>query len=156
MSCDNLLRPAGVRPLLFRDDLGAVVEWLPPLLAHLALAAADNLARVAGNTFLRPLRVVKPEAVVPISDVKRFSRASISRRMPTASSNLFRDIIYFHIGIWAQLGNTILAWIAMIGPVDSPVDRSNWILSSRDTDQGAPTVAFTVSMVRANPFLPGR
>jgi hypothetical protein len=93
ISCDSLLRPAGVSPLLFRDDLDTVAEWLPLLLAHLAFAAADNLARAAGDTFLLPLRVVKPGAVAPISDAKRLSKISICRRMPTACSSFCRDII---------------------------------------------------------------
>jgi hypothetical protein len=77
MSCDSLVRPAGVSPPFFRDDLGTVTERPPLLLAHLAFAAADNLARVAGDTFLRPLRVVRPDVVAPTSDAKRLSRASI-------------------------------------------------------------------------------
>ena len=55
MSCDNLLLPAGVSP----PFLGlAVVLAAPPVplrLAHRALAAADNFARVLADIARRPL-----------------------------------------------------------------------------------------------------
>jgi hypothetical protein len=74
----------------------------PPLrLAHRALAAADNLARVLADMARRPLRRatareagaegVAEAAEPPMSEAKRCSKASISRRIETACSKDLRD-----------------------------------------------------------------
>ena len=93
MSCESLLRPAGVIPPLFRDEMAAVTEWPPFSFAHRARAAADSLARVATDTPLRLARLVKPDGAVLRSEAKRASRVSICLRMETASSNFFKGII---------------------------------------------------------------
>jgi hypothetical protein len=93
MSCDSRLRPAGVIPPLFRNEVAAVTEWPPFFFAHRARAAADSLARVAADTSLRPARFVKPEGAVPMSEAKRSSRVSICLRIEIASSNFFKGII---------------------------------------------------------------
>jgi len=90
ISWDSLFLPAGVSPPFF--DLMEVALPSSLFLAHLALAAAANLARAEAD-ILRPCRVVEPEAAPSRIELKRFSRASICRRIPTASSNFFSVII---------------------------------------------------------------
>jgi hypothetical protein len=91
ISSDNLFLPAGVSPPFFDLIEGAVPS--PLRLAHLALAAAANLARVEADTLLPLSPPLKLETEPSRSELKRFSRASICRRIPTASSNFFRVII---------------------------------------------------------------
>ena len=93
MSCDSRLRPAGVIPPFFRNEVAALSEWPPFFFAHRARAAADSLARVTADTSLRPARFGKPEGEVPMSKAKRSSRVSIRLRIETASSNFFKGII---------------------------------------------------------------
>ena len=94
MSCDNLLLPAAVSPPFF----GLAVVWLaPPVplrLAHRALAAADNFARVLADIARRPPRragELDGAGAPPKSEARRFSRASICRRIETACSKDLRD-----------------------------------------------------------------
>ena len=90
MSCDNLLLPAAVSPPFL--GLAAVLAAPPvPLrLAHRALAAADNFARVLADIARRPFpragELEGAEVVPPKSEARRFSSASIWRRIETACS----------------------------------------------------------------------
>jgi len=70
---------------------------LPPVLllairlAQRARAAADNLARVAADILRLPLSDVNRVEVPPRIEASRFSKASICRRIETASSKALRD-----------------------------------------------------------------
>jgi len=88
---ESLLRPAGVIPPFF---LGAVVVvFLPAFcLAQRALAAAASLARVAADIRRRPPRVAAPGVEVPRIEERRFSKASICRRIEMASCKALADV----------------------------------------------------------------
>ena len=94
ISCDNLLRPAAVSPPFFGLDAALPAPLLPLRLAHRALAAADNLARVLADIARRPLRragELDAAGAPPKSAAIRFSRTSICRRIETACSKDLRD-----------------------------------------------------------------
>jgi len=67
---------------------------LPPAFcaAQRALAAADNLARVAADILRLPLLDVNRVDVPPRIEASRLSKASICRWIETASSKALRDI----------------------------------------------------------------
>ena len=94
MSCDRRFLPDGVSPPFFFFELFAVLAPLSRSLAQRALAAAANLARVVADTRRRPfeLTACAAGAAEPVNnDARLFSRVSICRRIPTASSNSLRD-----------------------------------------------------------------
>jgi hypothetical protein len=95
ISWESLFRPAGVIPPFF---LGVV--FIPAFcLAQRALASAASLARVADDIRRRPPRVEGPGAEVPRIDERRFSKASICRRIEMASSSDLRDMRCRPLGI---------------------------------------------------------
>jgi hypothetical protein len=88
---ESLFRPAGVIPPFFP---AAVVRPVLPLafwFAQRARAAADNLARVAADILRLPVLGVNRVEVPPRIDASRLSKASIRRRIETASSKVLRD-----------------------------------------------------------------
>jgi len=73
----------------------AVLRPVLPLafcFAQRALATADNLARVAADILRLPLWDVNGVEVPPRIDASRLFKASICRRIETASSKASRDI----------------------------------------------------------------
>jgi len=86
---ESLLRPAAViPPFLF----GAVVFIPAFCLAQRAFAAAASLARVAADMRRRPPRVEGPGEEPPRIDERRFSKASICRRIEMASCKALVDV----------------------------------------------------------------
>jgi hypothetical protein len=95
INCESLFRPAAVIPPFF---LGAVVFIPAFCLAQRAFAAAANLARVAADMRRRPPRVEGPGEEPPRIDERRFSKASICRRIEMASCKALVDVsMYRHI-----------------------------------------------------------
>ena len=82
INCESLFRPAGLIPPFF---LFGVVFVPAFILAQRALAAAASFARVAADMRRRPSRVGALEGEPPRTDEKRFSNASICRRIEIAS-----------------------------------------------------------------------
>ena len=82
INCESLFRPAGLIPPFF---LFGVVFVPAFILAQRALAAAASLARVAADMRRRPSRVGALEGEPPRTEEKRFSNASICRRIEIAS-----------------------------------------------------------------------
>ena len=76
------------------DLLGAVVVVFLPAFcfAQRALAAAASLARVAADIRRRPPRVAAPGVEVPRIEERRFSKASICRRIEMASCKALADV----------------------------------------------------------------
>jgi hypothetical protein len=94
ISCDNLLRPAAVSPPFFGLAVALLAPPVPLRLAHRALAAADSLARVLADIARRPARragALDGAGAPPKSEARRFSRASICRRIETPCSKDLRD-----------------------------------------------------------------
>jgi hypothetical protein len=93
MSWERRRLPAAVSPPFFLlGAVGIAFELARPFcLAQRALAAAAILERVAADIFRRPLVVERAAEEVPKIEARRFSRAAIWRRIPTASSNCPSD-----------------------------------------------------------------
>ena len=89
MSCESLFRPAGVSPPFFRAVLPGLV---PFSFAHRARIAAAIFARACGDIFGGPALDAERDGAVPRSEVSRFFRVSICRRIESASSKLSRDM----------------------------------------------------------------
>jgi hypothetical protein len=92
ISWESLFRPAAVMPPFFL----ARVVFLPALIfAQRALAAAASFARVAADIRRRPpLAGTLAGAPLKIEE-RRLSKASICRRIETASSKALTDISMF-------------------------------------------------------------
>jgi hypothetical protein len=92
ISWESLFRPAAVMPPFFL----ARVVFLPALIfAQRALAAAASFARVAADIRRRPpLAGTLAGAPLRIEE-RRLSKASICRRIETASSKALTDISMF-------------------------------------------------------------
>jgi hypothetical protein len=80
-----------VIPPLFPAEVRRPILPLAFCFAQRARAAADNLARVAADVLRLPLLDVNRVAVPPRIEASRLSKASICRRIETASSKAFRD-----------------------------------------------------------------
>jgi hypothetical protein len=91
MSWESLLRPAAVSPPFLLNPAFPPALLPPFCLAQRALAAADNLARVAAEIVRRPPADDARAEVLPRIEARRLSRVSICRRIATASSNDLRD-----------------------------------------------------------------
>jgi len=89
MSCESLFRPAGVSPPFFCAGLPTPVRFL---FAHRALIAAAIFARACGDIFGGPALDAERDGAVPRSEVSRFSKVSICRRIESASSRFLRDV----------------------------------------------------------------
>ena len=89
ISWESLFRPAAVIPP-FR--LGEVVFIPAFCLAQRAFAAAASLARVAADMRRRPPRVEGAGEEPPRIDERRFSKASICRRIEMASCKALVDV----------------------------------------------------------------
>jgi hypothetical protein len=90
INCDSFRLPAGVSWPFFLAGV-AVIE--PFFLAQRALAAAESLARVAGEKYRpRAGRVVVLADAPPRIEERRFSRLSICRRIEIASSRVLTDV----------------------------------------------------------------
>jgi hypothetical protein len=87
ISWESLFRPAGVSPPFF----GALLTPVRFRAAHRALIAAAIFARTCGDIPREPLLEVERDAV-PRSEVSRFSRVLIWRRIESASSNFSTDM----------------------------------------------------------------